>query len=146
MDYNNILCPTDGSELSDKALEQAAYISKISGARLLLLHVVEKWYRSAHLVTDSDEWDKIHVEWLKEGENLLEKQVDKLQGMGAKNVETLLRDGDAAYEIIAAAIERKADIIVMASHRYSPIGKLFMGSVTDKVTQKAPCPVLWVFK
>ena len=42
MEYNNIICPVDGSELGDKTMEEAAYISKISGAKLILLNVVEK--------------------------------------------------------------------------------------------------------
>jgi len=46
----------------------------------------------------------------------------------------------------AALSERAADIIVMATHRYSRIGKIFYGSVVDKVTKHSPCPVLWVFK
>lgn len=41
---------------------------------------------------------------------------------------------------------RSADLIVMATHRYSPIGKLFHGSITDKVTRKSPCPILWLFE
>lgn len=146
MQYNNIVCPVDGSELGDKALEEAAYISKISGAKLILLHVVERWYRSAHLATDSTEWQAIHEGWLNEGQELLEKEVARLKAGGVKSIETILRDGDASYEIVAAAAERKADLIVMASHRYSPVGKLFMGSIIDKVSKKSPCPVLWVFK
>lgn len=146
MEYKNIICPVDGSELGGRALEEAAYITKISGANLVLLNVVEKWYRSADVVTDSKEWQDIHEGWLKDGMAILEKEAAKLKKSGIKNIETVLRDGDAAYEIVAAAAERNADLIVMASHRYSPVGKLFMGSTIDKVTKKAPCPVLWVFK
>lgn len=146
MEYNNIICPIDGSELGNKAMEEAAYISKVSGAKLILLNVVEKWYRSADVVTDSSEWQEIHEKWLDDGMELLKREEARLKKEGINNIESVLRDGDAAYEIVAAAAERKADLIVMASHRYSPVGKLFMGSVIDKVTKKAPCPVLWVFK
>jgi nucleotide-binding universal stress UspA family protein len=146
MEYKNIICAIDGSELSEKALDTSAYISNISGAKLILLNVVEKWYRSADVVTDSSEWKAIHEGWLKEGKTLLEKEAAKLREKGVKNIETVLSDGDAAHEIIALAVERDADIIVMATHRYSPVGKLFMGSVTDKVTRHSPCPVLWVFR
>lgn len=146
MEYNNIICPIDGSELGNKAVEEAAYISKVSGAKLILLNVVEKWYRSADVVTGSSEWQEIHEKWLDDGMELLKREEARLKKEGINNIESVLRDGDAAYEIVAAAAERKADLIVMASHRYSPLGKLFMGSVIDKVTKKAPCPVLWVFK
>lgn len=146
MEYKNIICPIDDSELSEKVEEAGAYISRISGAKVVLLNVVEKWYRSAHLVTDSSEWQTIHNGWLKEGAALLEKKKAELEDKGVKKIETVLRDGDAAHEIIAVANERRADLIIMATHRYSPVGKLFMGSVTDSVTKRSPCPVLWLFR
>lgn len=145
MEYRNILCPTDGTEISDTALQHAAYLSKITGAKVTLLHVVEKWYHSAHLVTNSDEWQAIHEDWLNKGRATLETEAERLKGYGAAHIETVLRDGDAAHEIIATAIERMASIVVMATHRYSPVGKIFIGSVTDRVAKKAPCPILWVF-
>ncbi|MFZ3090424.1 MAG: universal stress protein [Nitrospirota bacterium] len=146
MEYKNIICAIDGSELSNRVEETGAYISKLSGAKLILLNIVEKWYRSADVVTDSPEWGSIHEGWLKEGKSLLEKEAAKLREKGVKNIETVLRDGDAAHEIVALAVERNADIIIMATHRYSAVGKLFMGSVTDKVTRHSPCPVLWLFR
>jgi len=146
MDYKLIICPIDDSELREKAVEVASYLSKISGAKLILLNVVEKWYRSEPMVTNSPEWTSIHEEWLNEGRGLLEKEAKRLVESGVKNVETILSEGDAAHEIVAEAFKNKADLIVMATHRYSSAGKFFMGSVTDRVTKKSPCPVLWVFR
>lgn len=145
MEYKHIVCPVDGSELSDIALKQAAYIAKLSGARLTIIHVVEKWYRSSHLVTNSAEWTAIHEEWLNTGRALLADLAARLQAEGVKDIETVLGEGDAAHEIVALAIEHRADLIVMASHRYSPVGKLFMGSLIDMVSKKSPCPILWTF-
>jgi nucleotide-binding universal stress UspA family protein len=145
MKYKTIICPVDGGETTDAVAEHAAYISKTTDAKLILVNVIEKWYRSQGLVTDSAEWQKIHDEWLGEGRELLEKTAKALTAKGVKHVETSLREGDAAYEIVALALERNADLIVMATKRYSPLGKLFVGSLTDKVTRKAPCPILWVF-
>lgn len=146
MEYRNIVCPVDGSELTDKVIDAAAYLSNISGAKIILLNVVEKWYRSEPLVTDSPEWQAIHEEWLSEGRKLLEEAAGKLRGKGVKHIETVLEDGDAAYEIVAVATQKNADLIVMATHRYSPIGKFFLGSITDRVSKKTPCPVLWLFE
>src|SRR3972149_7039524 len=145
MEYKTIICPIDGSELTGKAAEQAAYISKLSGAKVTLLHIVEKWYRSSHLTTDSKEWQAIHEEWLNKGREVLEKEAARLKARGIKEIDTVLKEGDAAHEIVATAVEENADIIIMATHRYSPMGKLFIGSVTDKVSKHAPCPVMWVF-
>lgn len=146
MSYKIIVCPVDGTELSEQAESEAAYLAKTTGAKLVLLHVVEKWYRSTHLVTDSTEWQAIHEEWLTKGRKLLEDEVVRLRKFGIEHVDTILKDGDAAHEIVAVAVERNADLIVMATHRYSPVGKFFLGSVTDKVSKHSPCPVMWVFK
>ncbi len=146
MEYKTIICPLDGTDLMEIAEESAVYISKISGAKLILLHVVEKWYKAANVETDSKEWEEIHEKWLNEGKVLLEKEATRLIENGLKNIDVVLRDGDAAYEIIAEARERNADLLVMATHHYSTMGKLFWGSVADRVTKKSPCPILWVFK
>jgi nucleotide-binding universal stress UspA family protein len=146
MEYKTIICPIDKSELREKVLDAAAYLGRLSGAKVVLMSVVEKWYHAQHVSTDSPEWTDIHEGWLKEGRDLLDKEANALRDRGLTNCETVLRDGDAAYEIIALANERRADLIIMATHHYSPIGKLFMGSVTDKVTKKSPCPVLWLLR
>lgn len=145
MEYTNIICPVDDTGIADAAQRQAAYLSKLSGCKLTLLHVVEKWYRSQQVATHSNEWEKLHDDWLRQGRDLLQREAEKVKGYGAAHIDTVLRDGDAAHEIVATAFETRASMIVMATHRYSPLGKIFIGSVTDRVSRKAPCPVLWVF-
>lgn len=146
MEYRSIVCPVDGSESSNKGVETAGYLSKCSGGRLILLHVVEKWYRSSAVSTDSKAWNDLHNEWLNDGRELLKKEEERLRKDGVKNIETVLREGEAAYEIIATAKERHADIIVMTTHRDTTVTKFFMGSLIDQVTRKVHCPVLWVFE
>lgn len=143
--YKNIICPIDGSELGDLALEQAVYISKISNAKLIMVYVLDKWYKAGDVATHSPEWEAIHREWLDEGKKILNERKARLEKEGCNNIEMVEREGEISYEIIGLASERNADIIVMASHRYSPVGKLFHGSIVDRVTKRSPCPVLWVF-
>jgi len=146
MEYRHIICSVDGSELSEIGLKHAAYLCKSTGAKLSILHVVEKWYRAADMATSSPEWQKIHEDWLNKGRELLEAAANTAREAGVANLRTVLRDGDASHEIVALAVEENADVIIMATHRYSPIGKIFAGGVTDKVSRHSPCPVLWVFK
>ena len=144
MGYKNIICPVDGSELGDRALDEAIYLTKISGAKLILLYVSEKALKTA-LMSDSKEWDVIREGWLTEGRELLLKQKAKVEAIGVKDVELVIRDGEVSNEVISETFEKGADLIVMASHRYSPVGKLFHGSIIDRVTKRSSCPVLWVF-
>lgn len=145
MEYKNILCPVSGSEFSEKALDSAEYLCKLSGARLILLHVVEKWYRSATLVTDSLEWKDIHEQWLDEGRKVLDKYATRLQEHGVLHIDTILEEGDAAHKIIAVSRERNVDLLVLASHRHSVMGHLFAGSHMDKIVNHIHCPIMWIF-
>lgn len=73
---------------------------------------------------------------------LLEKRLD------AAGVEHLLlhpvRGREAAEEILDAAAQHRADLVVIGLRRRSPVGKLIMGSTAQRVLLEAPCPVLAV--
>jgi nucleotide-binding universal stress UspA family protein len=59
-------------------------------------------------------------------------------------VEKVLREGEAATEIVAAAQLYGADLIIMGTHGRGPVGQVFVGSVANAVTRKAHCPVMTV--
>lgn len=146
MGYGAIICPIDGSERDQKSEEIAAYLSKTSGARLILLHVMGKWRDASLLVTNSAQWQNIHSSWLNEGKELLEKEAGRLREKGVRFIKTELRDGELASEILTVAGEQNADLIVMASERPSPALKFFKDRISDIIFDNAPCPVLWVYK
>ncbi len=146
MYYRNIIAPVDGSELTEKVVEAASCLGKLLGARVILLHVVEKWYRAEAVATDSKEWEAIHDGLLDEGKKVLSCASSKLRSGGVADIETYLSDGDAAYEIIALAHKRRADVIVMGNRRYPVIERFLTWSVVDEVSRSAPCPILWVFE
>lgn len=145
MEFKTVLCPIDGSEYSARALDAAEYICKLSGAKLILLHVVEKWYRSEAVTTDSAEWQDIHKGWLSEGREFLDGTAQKIQDRGIQHIDTILEEGDAPHEIIALSKERNVDLLVMASHRHTVVGHLFAGSTIDKIITHLHCPVMWIF-
>ncbi|MBI5643746.1 MAG: universal stress protein [Deltaproteobacteria bacterium] len=145
MEYRCIVCPIDDSGFTLKAEETAAYLSQVTGARLVLVYVMQKWYNADVLVTDSEEWSAIHKRWLEEGQELLEREADKLRAKGVKFIKTELRDGETSYEIIQLAYEQHANLIVMATERASLAEKILGNSVSYNVTNNSPCPVLWVY-
>jgi nucleotide-binding universal stress UspA family protein len=76
-------------------------------------------------------------------------QLDALEGRLAADgvqhaVVHAIRGRDASEEILAAAREHRADLVVIGLRRRSPVGKLIMGSTAQKVLLDAPCPVLAV--
>lgn len=144
--YRNIIYPVGNSELAEKAREQAAYIANSTGSKLILLYVNEKFHSTGVLASDSPEWNRIKDSWIEEGRSLLISEAKKLQELQVKNIEAVFGQGDVATEIVEVAKERSADLIILASHQASPLGKLLMGSRTYGVFMEAPCPILRIVR
>lgn len=63
---------------------------------------------------------------------------------GTAGVERTVREGDAARELLTAAVEWDADLIVVGTHGRHGLGRLILGSTAEKVACRGPCPVLCV--
>jgi len=63
---------------------------------------------------------------------------------GAEDVSSLVRDGDPVEEILKAAETEGADLILLGSRGIGPIESMIMGSVSNKVSQTAPCSCVTV--
>ncbi|HEY2585475.1 MAG TPA: universal stress protein [Tepidisphaeraceae bacterium] len=63
---------------------------------------------------------------------------------GTSGVERSVREGDAARELLSAAADWNADLIVIGTHGRHGLGRLILGSTAERVACKAPCPVLCV--
>lgn len=61
-----------------------------------------------------------------------------------RTVRTTLRVGVPYREVVAAARDEHADLVVLATHGRGQIHRLLVGSVADRVIRMAPCPVLTV--
>jgi nucleotide-binding universal stress UspA family protein len=68
---------------------------------------------------------------------------DRLRGQG-REVESLLIQGPTVEKIVDEAIRLKVDYIVMGSHGHGNLFELVVGSVSDGVIRRAPCPVVLV--
>ncbi len=67
---------------------------------------------------------------------------ERLDQIGASDVRIEIRFGDAGSEIAKFAEEQQADLIVMPSHGRTGISRVLMGSVAERVSRYAHCPVL----
>jgi len=144
--YKTIIYPVGNSELADKARIQAAYLANTTGSKLLLLYVNEKFHSTGVLASDSPEWTLIRENWINEGKEMLINEAKKLKELNVNKIEAIFGQGDVASEIIEIAKERSAELIILASHRASPLGKLLMGSRTYNVFKDAPCPILRIVR
>lgn len=146
VDYKSIVYPIGNSELADKARAQVAYLANKTGAKITLVYVNEKFHSTGVLATDSPEWENIRQNWINEGTNLLKTEVDKLKELKVEHIDAVFGQGDVAQEIVAVSREQNADLIVLASHKSSPLGKLLMGSRTYEIFKDAHCPILRVVR
>ncbi len=144
--YRNIVFPIGNSELAEKARTQAAYLANLTGSKLVLLYVNEKFHSTGMLASDSPEWSSIREAWINEGKEMLINEAKKLKELNVSNIEAVFGNGDVASEIISVAKERNAELIILASHIVSPIGKLLMGSRTHEVFKETPCPILRIVR
>jgi nucleotide-binding universal stress UspA family protein len=152
LEYNRILVPHDGSEMSDKALNHAIYLSKkLSSAEIVILSVlqhVEGKTSSALLVTsEGDAVEKAKKEELEvslEGsiKQKIEEKMRLCKKAGVKSqVSFKVQTGQPVDEIVKLSEDMNADLIVMASSRITSSIK-GLGSTTRKVIDKAKRPVL----
>jgi nucleotide-binding universal stress UspA family protein len=136
-----ILWPTDFSDFSFYALNYAVSFAKQCKAKLLILHVVDVFLHDpayfAPYVPDRSMFDDFE----KKAQARLEEVVRKRIPAGIET-EAIVRAGRAFAEIVRAAKEKEADMIVIATHGRSGLSHAMFGSTAEKVVRKAPCPVL----
>lgn len=153
--YSKILIPHDGSEMSDRALAQAIYQSKMSGAEIVILNVVEHIEsKESSTVTatvkgERRELDKSRGADLQitvEGEvkRMIEDKIKLCKEAGVTGqVSYKIQTGKPVEEIVKLAEELGIDLIVMASSRiFSSV--MVLGSITRKVMDGTKRPVLVV--
>jgi nucleotide-binding universal stress UspA family protein len=141
--FKTILVPTDGSPLSDKAIDAAITFAKGAGSKIIGISVSEPRdvgnLSDGMSVTDTTAAAE-HRHAVAQG------HVDKVSAAAqAANIqcETLVAHSVNPYEeIINAAKEYKCDAIFMASHGRKGLSALFVGSETQKVLSHSTVPVL----
>lgn len=132
-----ILVPIDFSQCSRKALHYAIAFVEEFGGELFLVHVIEPYYVTGELGVNFNELQA-------DAEKSATKHLEALQKTIKPGCRIGVRTGNPAHEIIREAKALGSDMIVISTHGRSGFSHLFMGSVTERVVQHAPCPVLVV--
>lgn len=150
--FKNVLVATDGSERAERAATYAIELAGSSEGKLHVLSVVnEDRPRTA------GEIDRDFYEEIEDSPNIDVEKLDQerkkpemgfanriVQQASDKGVEAamLVRVGNPAAEIVKAAVELGAEVIVIASHGRSAVGTTLMGSVASGVIHRGEIPVL----
>jgi len=138
-----ILVPTDFSDESLKALRYATeFVQTLLGVEVLVVHVVTPpAYAVSPLagVTVPAMYENVAEVCSERLGELLRREVP--EGVAARSI---VRDGQPWDEIAAVAREEGVDLILVATHGYTGLKRLMMGSTAERIVRVAPCPVLTV--
>jgi nucleotide-binding universal stress UspA family protein len=144
-----ILVPTDLSEASGTSVGYALNLAKTLGAEVTVLHVLshDDFLRCGEKVRDqlvNDPTFRPPDSYLQEYELALKRFLaDHFANLiSSIRVREQVEVGDVDQEIILEAETQKADLIVLSAHKRIGLARFLKGNLTEKVTRKAPCPVL----
>ena len=135
-----ILVPIDFSPPSMQALHTAAGFARQYGGRITLLHILEP-PRLPRVST--------YVSVVKLGVSLAELET-QLAELGRKHIDpehfetARVETGSPFEEIVAAARALNTDVIIIATHGYTGLRRVLLGSTAERVIRYSPCPVLTV--
>lgn len=133
-----LLVALDGSPESEAILAPAMAVARECGAALLLLHVVEPM-RAA----DDSAAAMVQARKVKEVYGRLGQVAAQATAAGLRALSLIVR-GDPATEILAQADRRGAALLCLSATGRGPAGRLFFGSVVEKVIPKTRVPLLLV--
>ncbi|HEV2765242.1 MAG TPA: universal stress protein [Pyrinomonadaceae bacterium] len=145
MNIRTILLPTDFSECARHALPAAASLARLTGARIVCLHVVEPMVPTVGFTPIAEPLPMTDIsEQLEDSATRELPKLARCEECAGLDVEDLIARGEAASEIVRVARERGADLIVISSHGRTGLGRMLFGSTAESVVRHAHCPVLVV--
>jgi nucleotide-binding universal stress UspA family protein len=135
--YDDILLPTDGSAAAEAAVDHATTLARAFDATVHVLSVVEP--------IPAVEMDAamVHERLRESADRAVEQATRRLDEAGVPS-DSSVRDGSAHSSILAEAADLGADMIVMGTHGRTGVGRVLLGSVTERVVRRADAPVLSV--
>jgi nucleotide-binding universal stress UspA family protein len=130
-----VLVPTDGSPLSESALEFA--LSEWPHAAVVLLHVinpVEAGLRPGVVPSDSEEW---YERAQADAESIFDAAEERFGRAFERRTEV----GRPSRTIVEVAEEAGVDHVVLGSHGREGVSRILLGSVAEHVVRRSPVPV-----
>ena len=144
--YQKLLVPVDGSTTSNRGLEEAISLAKLTGGSVRLVHVVDELSFSIAAGSYGGYTGDL-LEVLREGGAEILEQAKKTVAAAGLPVETVLHEtltGSVADMVTTEAAKSGADLIVLGTHGRRGVGRMILGSSAESILRYAPVPVLLV--
>lgn len=134
---DTVLLPTDGSEAAQTAVENAYGIAEAFDADLHAMYVVEMEATPTFANLDTEPIREAHTQ---RGDELLgDVEANAPEGVA---VTKIIVEGHPHEQIVSYADENDVDVITMGTHGREGLGRVVIGSVTERVIRSAPCSVM----
>ena len=137
----SILIPTDGSDCSLRAAELGISLAKILGAKIFVIYTIDTIILEQ--LTKDIEKKGVEKELKEKGQRYL-NYVVKLAEKEGLNAEAILAKGEPHDQIVQFAKSKGVNMIIMGTYGRRGMKRILIGSVTERVIEYAPCPVLVV--
>ena len=134
--YQHILIPLENSATDQVILGHIKSLVRLTGAKLLLLHVADGW-----VARNFNQLKLAESEEMKTDREYLNNVAHQLRDDGF-SVQTMLALGNPPDEILKVAESEHCDLIAMASHGHRLFGDLFHGSTLTEVRHRTSIPIL----
>ncbi|HEV2839834.1 MAG TPA: universal stress protein [Chthoniobacterales bacterium] len=134
--YKTILVPVENRETDQTILKHIRPLAKLTGAKLMLMHVADGWG-----ARNFEQLKLRESEEMKEDRKYLTALEEELRAEGFE-VSSVLAMGEPATEIIKLARTEPVELIAMSTHGHRFISDLLYGSTADKVRHQVDVPVL----
>jgi nucleotide-binding universal stress UspA family protein len=138
--YRKILLTLDGSELAERAIPHSRALAQAFDAAVVVLEVVVRLQGPAAYGIEAAR-TRDHRDALRS----VTAASDQLMGDGVRDVSVVVAEGAAGETIVRSIDEAECDLVVMATHGRSGIGRVLLGSVAEYVARHSlRAPVLLV--
>ena len=138
--FRRVLVGIDDSEPSGWAVGVGAALAKRIGAAVTLLHVIDlaKGFSPELEIMD----ERLLSQMRHKAAELLERRQRSLPA--GLDVTREIREGSPPTELVAAAQEAQADLIVIGTHARGAVARFLLGSTAEAVVRRAHCPVVTI--
>ncbi|MCC5014811.1 MULTISPECIES: universal stress protein [unclassified Legionella] len=145
--YKKIMVATDGSDLSNNALQEAIQLATDQKAHLRIVYVVDEGF--VYHGGPGFDYSLILKAFKEEGQKILDKTAAIVSKQSSIKFDTTLIElnpfqGRVSEVIVEKAKEWPADLLVIGTHGRRGLSHLFLGSVAEQIIRTATMPVLLI--